>query len=198
MGVFKPTKLVAPVAGPVRNVVTKYGRYAFDQDFAYPDGHSEEFALWGCDAVVGRVLPVTTDGKVVSIRLFSHGQNEFLIEFPGGRKKKDQSIEETIVAELEEETGYRPGELIHLGEPIVNNRTIRGAGGAMIPFLALNCTKDCEPHPDRGEVLEVLECTMSDWLRAIESGEVYDGQSMSLTLLALPHLSFLPNWQIRS
>ena len=53
------------------------------------------------------VVPFTTDGMLVLVRQYKHAVREIVFELPAGGKQKDKTIEESAVAELEEETGIR-------------------------------------------------------------------------------------------
>jgi hypothetical protein len=57
-------------------------------------------------ADVSMIVPITKDGKIVIVRQFKPGADEFTLEFPAGRREKDHtSFLATAHHELEEETG---------------------------------------------------------------------------------------------
>jgi 8-oxo-dGTP pyrophosphatase MutT (NUDIX family) len=54
------------------------------------------------------IIPITTDRKIVMIRMYKQGVDDFIIQFPAGRyENKHIDILDTAVAELEEETGIK-------------------------------------------------------------------------------------------
>jgi ADP-ribose pyrophosphatase len=98
------------------------------------------------------IIPVTTDEQVVMIRQFRFGVWANTLEIPGGMTERGEDPARAAARELEEETGYRPREVIALGmchpNPAVQtNRTFS--------FLALGCEKVSEGMQDAGEDIAV-------------------------------------------
>lgn len=196
--VFPATKLVAPESVSDEEVIHKeFGRRMFRQNFRfspskeYPDG-IVPFVQFGASGKPVYILPVTRAREIVLVREFRPAvgpRGSFVISNPGGNPKPGQSVMDVVRAELEEETGYRAeGEIIQLTNSLITNLSFRMES---VTVLALDCVKVREPHPDPTEVMEVLTCSVGQLLMAVMSGEVRDGQLMSLLLLALPHLGWL-------
>ena len=98
------------------------------------------------------VLPVTSDGKVVLTREYRHGLGRVAIALPGGTAEDGEGPEACARRELLEETGLRPGKLMHL-------YTGNSLTGYLTGELHLFFAKDCIPTgqtPDAEEV-EALE-----------------------------------------
>lgn len=60
------------------------------------------------------VVPVI-DKKFVMVRQWLHAMEQITTEFPGGVGETGEAPGEAAARELEEETGYRPGKITHLG-----------------------------------------------------------------------------------
>jgi 8-oxo-dGTP pyrophosphatase MutT (NUDIX family) len=192
--VFNLDGLVPPVpVGGEEIIHQEFGRRMFAQDFQPPyGGEPVRFVLFGASVKPVLIFPVTPEGQIVLVAEFrpAIGPNgSFVVSLPGGCPKEGQSVQDAAVAELEEETGYQPDCVIRLTDSLLTNLSFRMEA---TPVLATGCVKVCEPHPDATEVIRVLTCSQEDWLSAIMSGEVNDGQSISTTLLALPRLGWLP------
>lgn len=61
------------------------------------------------------ILPVTDTGAVLLVEHFRYAVGRTLLEIPAGTREAGESAVETARRELEEETGYRAGELRELG-----------------------------------------------------------------------------------
>jgi len=130
---------------------------------------------------------------VVLIRQFrfptyGNGHDGFLIETAAGLL--DQATpEERIKAEVEEETGYRVGEVRKVFEAFMSPGSVTerlyffvaeydpgsraGAGGGIA---------------EEGEDIEVLELPMAQALRMMAAGEIADGKTIMLLQYAALHL----------
>ena len=112
---------------------------SFEDDFFYI--HSRDWV---------NIVPITPDKQVVLVEQFRHGIHRPSLETPGGIiDSTDLDPRATAVRELEEETGYRPREVISLGSihpnPAMLNNTCH-------LFLALDVektgTQNLEPSED--------------------------------------------------
>lgn len=59
-------------------------------------------------------IPVMDNDKIIFIRQYRHPVGEYLLEIPAGTLRLGEDPESCARRELEEETGYIAGELIHL------------------------------------------------------------------------------------
>lgn len=175
-----------PVGGEVVQVMRKYERVVFEQDFTLPNGKVENFFLFAATSVPAIVFPVTSDNKVLAIRQFRYAANKALIEVPGGNRKPDQTFLDCLREELVEETGYSPGEIIALGEELWFDPASWRAH--YVAFLAKDCRWVQKPKPDSTEMIEVVEIDLDHWLKQIWRGEIRDSKSIVVTFLSLPHL----------
>jgi len=164
-----------PVGEPTV-VWKKYGKKVVCQNFEFPDGHVEDFYLFGG----GRptiVLAVTKAGNIVAGRQYRPGANMVLDEVFGGHAEKPgETPEEIARRELLQESGYSAGALVNLGwfylDPPVNIT-------AVDVFLALDCERVAEPKLDRSEVIEIFERPVAEWYAQMRTS----GQN-AITLVA--------------
>lgn len=127
------------------------------------------------------VLPVTTEGKILVIRVFRPGPDKILTELPGGFKDAGLSPKEAIKKELLEETGYT-GDLKLIGH------TYEDAYWTMYRhhFIATNCHKIQEPKREFDEKgMEIVLLSVEEFKKHLRSGELTDPETGYMGLLDL-------------
>jgi len=100
-------------------------------------------------------VPVISDGRssqFVMVRQWRHGARELSLEFPGGVFEPGENPGQAAARELEEETGYRPGKIIKIGEMSPNPAIM---ANHVHFFLAENLTNTGKTHPDSDEYLDI-------------------------------------------
>ncbi|KPC54175.1 NUDIX domain-containing protein [Amantichitinum ursilacus] len=117
--------------------------------------------------------------------VFVNGHDGMLIEAAAGLLD-NASPEARIRAEVEEETGYRVGEVHKVFEAYMSP----GSVTEKLHFFIAEYTADTRIHHGggveaEGEDLEVIEMTLADALAAITRGEIVDGK----TIMLLQHLA---------
>jgi ADP-ribose pyrophosphatase len=114
-----------------------------------------------------QVVPITSDGRLVLVEQFRPGGRRVTREFPGGMVDPGEDPVDAAVRELEEETGYRGGEPVLIGNldpnsALQNNR------------LYIVLIEECRPIGDRdqdpGEAIRVLEASDEDLEGMIAAG----------------------------
>lgn len=98
------------------------------------------------------VVPMTPEGRVLILEQYKHGPRRVSITFPGGFIDPGEDAETAGRRELMEETGFRAGTMISLGQ-YVDNGNQRGCEGSY--FLALECEKVAEADPGDLEDMDV-------------------------------------------
>jgi len=61
------------------------------------------------------VVPVDDDGNALLVRQYRHAAGGWLLEVPAGKLDGGEAPEECAVREVEEETGFRPRNLVPMG-----------------------------------------------------------------------------------
>ena len=119
------------------------------------------------------VLPVTSDGKALLIRQWRVGSMDWCLETPGGAVDSEEQSDPAVAAarELEEETGYTAGELIHMGDlnpnPAINTNRSHF-------FLAKDCTKPVsrKNFPDPAEDIELVPTPCENLAEMVREGKI--------------------------
>ncbi|MFB6140061.1 MAG: NUDIX hydrolase [Halosimplex sp.] len=141
----------------------------------FPNGEEAEFDyLAEGESVV--VLPFTADGEVVVIEEWRQAVGRVNRALPAGSIEADDADPEDCVArELEEETGYLPGEVDHL-------TTVEPANGFSDAVFHYFVARDCEPAGEQDlDYNEDIRCettTFDALVDAAREDELRDGRSM--------------------
>lgn len=115
------------------------------------------------------VIPVTAAGQLVLIRQFRFGTWSNTLEIPGGMLEPGEDAAAAAARELEEETGYRPSEVLPLGW-VHPNPALQG--NRCHSFLALGCERVHGGRPDAGEDIQVELRDRADVPGLIRAGEI--------------------------
>lgn len=120
------------------------------------------------------VVPITEDGSVVLIRQFRHAAGGFIYEIPAGKLHSGEDPRSCATRELEEEIGYKPGQLMLLSSIF----TAPGFTDEVIHvYKATGLTKGRQ-HLDRDEVLEVVEVSLEEAIGMIRAGTIRDAKTI--------------------
>jgi ADP-ribose pyrophosphatase len=132
------------------------------------------------------VVPLTADGKVLMLRQYRHATGDYLLEVPAG--KLDGGAEDPEVCahrELEEETGFRAGNLESLG-------WIWTTPGFSDEKIWLYLATDLRPgrlNLEADEVIELVEISLEDAVEMALNGKITDSKSICALLRAAPKLN---------
>ncbi|MFH1162113.1 MAG: NUDIX hydrolase [Candidatus Jorgensenbacteria bacterium] len=171
-------------------VVWKRGRAEVSRKrLRFQDGNEEDWYFWGGRNNPSVVFAVTEDGKVIAGRQWRGGSACPVLELFGGHPEHGQSQEEAARRELAEEAGYEAGEIIKLPNFWIEPTSIETI---IVPFLARGCHPLAAQKPEAGEMIEIVEIPLNEWLRMAfteeRDGCFKDSKTLAITLLALPHL----------
>lgn len=119
---------------------------------------------------------------------YVNGHDGFLIETAAGLLDQ-ASPEERIKAEVEEETGYRVGEVRKVFEAFMSPGSVTERLYFFVAeYDAASRTGDGGGIAEEGEDIEVLELPLERALQMIASGEIADGKTIMLLQYAALHL----------
>jgi len=113
------------------------------------------------EAVV--VVPILDDGRVVMVKQWRAPVGAWVLEVPAGRLEPGENPLEAAGRELEEETGYRAGELVGLGSFYATP----GYSDEVMHFFAARKLEEGSPRPELGEVLRVVRVDPDEYLSRV-------------------------------
>jgi GDP-mannose pyrophosphatase NudK len=126
-----------------------------------------------------------TRGRIVLVRQFRlpalvNGGHEHLIEVCAGKLEGDDALTR-IVKEVEEETGFSVRDPRRLFEAYMSP----GSFAEKLTFFAARYSESNRignggGHPESDEDIEILEPTLDEALRMIETGEIIDAKTIML------------------
>lgn len=119
---------------------------------------------------------------------FVNGYDGLLIEAPAGLLD-DASPAERIRAEIEEETGYRVGDVRQVFEAFMSPGSVTEKLHFFVaPYSPADRISEGGGDPGEGEDIEVLELGVAEALEMIASGEIVDAKTIMLLQYAALHL----------
>jgi len=136
---------------------------------------------------VAMVLPITKEGKIVLVKQYKHAGQAIFLELPGGFRQTNKTIEESALAELEEETGIKTtlDNLIPLGGITI---TPTKSNQITYAFLAKDLSFNSQTHFDELEEIEVVLFDPKEVLQMIKEGKI--NVSDSVTAIMKAYLMF--------
>lgn len=159
-----------------RKIVHKAHTFEFYNDTVQlPDGrvsHYDFLKHKGAAAVV----PVLPDGKILMVRQFRNALDRVTLEIPaGGRNSLEEPFLETAYRELEEETGYRSENLVHL---ITICTAVAFCNEVIEIYVADDLIKS-EQNLDEDEFIDVKGYELSELVQMIYDGIIQDSKTIS-------------------
>jgi ADP-ribose pyrophosphatase len=119
-------------------------------------------------------IPRLEDGRLLLIRQFRYPLQKFIFEFPAGKLDSGQTPADTMHRELEEETGYRAAEMIHLS----SFYTSPGFCDEIIHLFLASGLIPVGQRLEDGEHIVVEKYTLDECLRMVKSGEIADAKTI--------------------
>lgn len=119
------------------------------------------------------------DPLIVIERQFRHAADSYLLELPAGRVEPGEDVLAAAKRELIEETGYRAAHWTRLVRYYASPGFV---GEWMEIYLATGILAgDAEPEDD--ERIEVRLLPLSELVRMVSAGEIYDGKTIIGTMI---------------
>lgn len=121
------------------------------------------------------IMAITDDEKIVLVEQFRKPLEKTLVEIPAGKLDEGEDPEDCARRELEEETGYRCGELIS----VASFYTSPGFADEICYFyLAKDLVRTNQRQLDEDEFVEVVELTFPEALQYIEKQKIHDAKTI--------------------
>lgn len=120
------------------------------------------------------MVPVQNDGSILLVTQYRPGAGERLLELPAGTIDPGEEPRQTAIRELQEEVGFVPGNVSHLGG-------FYAAPGSLTEFLDLFVCKELRPSRldlDPGEDIEVVSYSMAECLAFVDDGTIKDAKTI--------------------
>jgi ADP-ribose pyrophosphatase len=125
------------------------------------------------------VVPFLDDGRILLLRQYRYAAGGNIWEIPAGKLEAGEAPEVCAARELEEETGFRAGRLVRVGE-------ILTSPGFTDERIHLFCAYELAPGNtahEPAEVIEVHKILFDQAMDMITGGEIIDAKS----IVALHH-----------
>lgn len=125
------------------------------------------------------VVPVDGEGRLIMVRQYRNALERYTLEIPaGGLQTPDEPTMDAAARELEEETGYKAGQIELL---ITIRTTVAFCNEKIDIYLARNLTAGRQ-HLDEDEYVQVKACTVDELTEKIYSGEIQDSKTVAAIL----------------
>ena len=122
------------------------------------------------------VVPVTSEGKILLVRQYRNALDRFTLEIPAGKLDRvDEPTIECATRELEEETGFKAGNIEYL---LTVNTTIAVCDEKIDIYLATNL-KEGVKHTDPMEEINVESYDLDELKEMIYKGQICDSKTVA-------------------
>lgn len=130
------------------------------------------------------ILPIDDDGNVYFVRQYRIGSNSSLLELPAGKIEIGEGAQASAEREIREEIGMAAREMLPIGEFYMSPGY---STEYMYCFLARGLYQ-APLSPDADEFLNVEKIPLERVKQMSAAGELPDGKSLAVLMLAQPHL----------
>ncbi|MBI1347614.1 NUDIX domain-containing protein [bacterium] len=171
-------------------IVKEYSKVAFRETFEEPDGNLTTFLLFGATKIPVVVFALT-DGHVIALKQYRYGANFIGFELPGGVVEHDKSKEETVMDELQQETGFI-ADLSKIASLHQHGIWFEPAAlrTRFFPYFVRDCKRDVTIHANSevGEHVQLELIQIEEWYSMLREGEIRDAKTYCISLLAIQNL----------
>lgn len=158
------------------------GRFG-EEDIELADGRRFTLAVLQHPGACA-VVPLLPDGRIVMLRQYRYAPKRTLWEIPAGKLDPGEPHEACARRELEEESGYKAGELISLGSILMTP-------GFCDERIHLYLARGLRPGTQALEHNESLVCVsvpFDEALRMAEDGDIDDAKTAVALMRARKHI----------
>lgn len=126
------------------------------------------------------VVAFKEDNKILMVKQFRKALERTMLELPAGKLEIGEDPLECAVRELEEETGYKCGNI----ELLTKFYTSPGFSNELLYVYMATDLADGVVNLDEGEFLESYEMEFSKVVKMVENGEIEDGKTVIGIMMA--------------
>ena len=144
-----------------------------------PDGKVEKWDFISHRKGAAAVVPVMDDGKILMVHQYRNALERMTIEIPAGAR--NHTTEDTKICaarELEEETGYRSGDL----EFLISLKPTVAYDNEFIDIYVAKNLKPGRQHLDEHEYIELEPMDLDVLCERIFAGEIQDAKTVAALL----------------
>ena len=123
----------------------------------------------------GVAILFKVDDKFIFEKQYRYALQEEIIEMPAGKLEKGEAPLEAAKRELLEETGYRPLEMIHLGDSYPTG----GYSSEVIHLYYCPKAVKEERHLDQDENIELIYLTLEEIEKMIADNTIKDSKTVA-------------------
>ncbi len=150
-----------------------YWNYYVDE-YILPNGNIGKYYHVETNGSV-MIVPILENGLFLMTKQYRYLDKRYSYEFPGGGVKSGKTLEEAARAELIEETGAIPSEIVQIG--MFN--PFNGVTSEICNVFYAKISNFVEQHLDESEEIEIMKFSLDDIVNMIRAGEIYDGMTIS-------------------
>lgn len=143
-----------------------------------PDGKATTWDFINHDGATA-IVPVTEEGKILMVKQFRNALDRETLEVPAGKlDSREEDPEACAARELEEETGYRAGNM----EWLITLKTWVAFCNENIEVYVATGLVPSKQHLDEDEFIDVKAYDIEELKNKIFAGEIEDAKTISALL----------------
>ncbi len=146
----------------------------YEKEFLLEHGITHEFCVMK-QKNAAAVLPITSDNKIILVKQYRVGIEEYVLEIPAGLVDEGETHFECAERELLEETGCSSNNIEYFSEyctaPGITDEVVK-------IFIAKNVQKISDLKLDETEFITVHEYELDEVLEMINKGLIKDSKTM--------------------
>ena len=122
---------------------------------------------------------IKVDDKFIIEKQFRYALGKEIYELPAGKLEADEELLEAAKRECLEETGYKPLEMIHLGDM----SPTCGYSTEIIHFYYCPKSVKAERHLDSDEVIDLMYLSLEEIEQMIKEDQIIDSKILAVLTL---------------
>jgi len=148
------------------------------EEHQLPNGRSATFEIVRHPGGAA-ALPILNDGRVMLISQYRPAAGGMVFEIPAGRLEPDEDPSDCVLREIQEEIGFRAGDLEFLGKML----TAVGFCDEVVTLFVAHNLVPVPRSPEPDEFIELVPLSLEEALGLIDSGKITDGKTQLALLL---------------